>query len=46
MLFGLYDAPAKFQSYINKTIQNYFNIFISVYINDILIYSNTLKEHK
>ena len=46
MLFDLYNTPAKFQNYINKTLQNYFNIFISVYMNDILIYNNTLKKHK
>ena len=46
MPFGLYDAPAKFQGYINKTLQNYLNVFISIYMDDILIYSNTLKKHK
>ena len=46
MLFGFYSVSAKFQSYINKTLQNYFNVFVFVYMNDILIYSNTLKKYK
>ena len=46
MPFGLHGASAKFQGYINKTLQNYLDIFVSAYMNDILIYNNTLKKHK
>ena len=46
MPFDLHGAPAKFQGYINKTLQNYLDVFVSIYMDDILIYSNTLKEHK
>lgn len=46
MPFGLHGAPAKFQGYINKTLQDYLDIFCSAYMDDILIYSDTLKEHK
>ena len=38
MLFGLSNAPASFQGYINKILAKKLNIFVSVYLNDILIY--------
>ena len=46
ILFNFHNILIKFQSYINKTLQNYFNVFVSVYMNDILIYSNILIKHK
>ena len=30
---------------MNKVLQPYLNVFCTAYINDILIYSNILKEH-
>ena len=45
MSFGLCNAPAIFQVYMNKVLQPYLNVFCTVYIDDILIYRNTLKEH-
>jgi Reverse transcriptase (RNA-dependent DNA polymerase) len=45
MPFGLTNAPVTFQHYINKTLRKYLDIFCSAYINDIIIYSNTLQEH-
>ena len=38
MLFGLSNAPASFQGYINKILAEKLNIFVIVYLNDILIY--------
>ena len=34
-----------FQIYINKTLAGMIDVFYIVYFNDILIYSNLLKEH-
>ncbi len=45
MFFRLYNAPGIFQSYINKILHEYLNKFCSTYLNDILIYSDTEKEH-
>ena len=45
MLFNLCEASSSFQSYINDILQNCLNIFITVYIDDILIYSKSVKKH-
>ena len=37
MFFGLSNAPASFQDYINKILAKKLNIFVIVYLNDILI---------
>ena len=34
-------APATFQRYINNTLQEYLDEFCSVYIDDVLIYSDS-----
>ena len=39
MLFGLSNAPASFQGYINKILAEKLDIFIIVYLDDILIYT-------
>ena len=46
MPFGLCGAPSSFQEYINDVLREYLDIFCTAYIDDILIYSNSLKEHK
>ena len=38
MPFGLIKAPASFQGYINKILAEKLDIFIIVYLDDILIY--------
>ena len=38
MLFGLTNAPASFQGYINQILAEKLDIFIIVYLDDILIY--------
>ena len=46
MPFGLCGAPSSFQEYINDVLREYLDIFCTAYIDDILLYSNSLKEHK
>ena len=46
MPFSLHDAPATFQHFINNILSEYLKIFISAYINNLLTYSNSLREHK
>jgi len=46
MLFGLTNAPATFQAFINNVLKEYLNNFIAVYLDDILIFSKTLDEHR
>ena len=38
MLFGLSNVPAIFQGYINKILAKKLDIFVIVYLDDILIY--------
>ena len=46
MLFGLMNALATFQSLISTTFREYLNIFITAYLDNILVYTkSTLKEH-
>ena len=46
MPFGLCNSSASFQNYINDTLWEYLNNFCTVYLNDILIYSEIKAEHK
>ena len=46
MPFGLTNAPATFQSFIKITLQEYLNIFVTAYLDNILVYTiGILKEH-
>jgi hypothetical protein len=45
MPFGLTNALATFQRYVNKTLHLYLNVFCTAYLDDDLIYSQTLEEH-
>lgn len=45
MLFGLTGAPETFQRYINNVLRDYFDIFCTAYLDNILIYSRTRSEH-
>jgi hypothetical protein len=45
MPFSLTNTPADFQHFINDVLCLYLDIFITAYLNDILIYSNNLKDH-
>ena len=46
MLFGLTNAPATFQSYINKILAEKLNVFVIMYLDNIFIYTkNKDKEY-
>lgn len=44
--FGLTGAPATFQRYINWILRDELDICCSAYIDDVVIYSDTQKEHR
>lgn len=46
MPFGLCNAPGTFQSMINDILRPYLDDFCTAYLDDILIYSNSVEEHK
>ena len=47
MPFGLTNAPSTFQNYINDVLDpDILDIFGTAYVDDILIYSQTLKQHQ
>ena len=39
MLFSLSNAPASFQGYVNKILAEKLDVFVIVYLDDILIYT-------
>ena len=45
MPFGVTNAPAVLMDYMNRIFQPWLDKFIVVFIDDILIYSRTRKEH-
>jgi hypothetical protein len=46
ILFGLSNAPAIFQAYINEVLYLYLDVFCIAYINNILVYSNDLTSYR
>ena len=46
MPFGLCNAPAIFQCWIKRTLQQFIDRCCTVYLDDVLIYSDNLEEHK
>ena len=44
MLFRLSNASARFQGYINKILGKKLNIFVIVYLDDILIYTKNAGQ--
>jgi len=45
MPFGLCNAPSSFQATMNRLFQPYLRKYIVVFFNDILIYSQSVREH-
>jgi hypothetical protein len=46
ILFNFINAPAIFQTYINKALANFININYITYFDNILIYSSIYTEHQ
>lgn len=45
MPYGLTNAPATIQSVMDTVLKDHIRQFCEVYIDDLVIYSNTLEEH-
>ena len=45
--FGLANAPSTFQRYVNWTLREFLDDFVSAYIDDVLIFTNgSLNKHR
>ncbi len=44
--FGMTGAPSSFQHYINSTLFDLLDKFVTAYLDDVLIYSKSRKEHR
>ena len=44
MPFGLSNAPASFQGYVNKILAEKLDVFVIVYLDDILIYTEDASQ--
>ena len=45
MPFGLCNAPATFQRLMETVLHGLLGNFVSAFLDDIIIYSTTVKEH-
>ena len=46
MSFGLTNAPAAFMDMMNRVFKDYLDKFVIVFIDDILVYSQSEMEHE
>ena len=44
MLFGLSNTLSTFQGYVNKILDEKLDIFVIIYLDDILIYIEDLRQ--
>ena len=44
--FELINASATFQTYINNVLRKYLNVFVIIYLDDILIYLKNESDYK
>ena len=45
MPFGLCNAPLTFQHFVNDIFADVVEVYVVVYLDDILVYSKTLDDH-
>ena len=43
--FGMSSSPSSFQRLLNRILKPHVNSFVLVYLDDILIFTDTLDEH-
>ena len=46
MPFGVTNAPGVFMEYMNRIFHEYLDRFVVVFIDDILVYSKSVADHK
>ena len=46
MSFRLINASAMFQTYINNVLREHLNMFVIIYLDDILVYLKNKNYHK
>ena len=46
MPFGLTNAPVAFQHFMNDIFSDLLDVYVIIYLDDILIYSEDMSQHK